>query len=101
MRLENKVGYIKVSLITKRIIEKYKNHPSINDIKDTFPMKKEFEMEETRIEQVNKILRNINSRKATGPDKIPPKIAKVSGNIIDFYLTNIINSNPKKRLRKK
>ena len=34
----------------------------------------------------------MNSRKATGPDKIPPKIVKMSANIIDSYLTIIINS---------
>ena len=45
-----------------------------------------------KVKQVNKILRNINSRKATGPDKAPPKIVKTSANIIDSHLTNIINS---------
>ena len=46
-------------------------------------MKKQFKIEEAKVEQVNKILRNINSRKAIGPDKIPPKIVKLSANIID------------------
>ena len=55
-------------------------------------MKKQFKIEEARVEQVNKILRNINSRKTTGPDKLPPKIVKMSANIIDSHLTNIINS---------
>ena len=53
-------------------------------------------MEEAKVEQVNKILRSINSRKATGPDKIPPKIVKMSANIIDSHLTNIINSDLKR-----
>ena len=52
-------------------------------------------MEEAKVEQVNKILRSINSRKATGPDKIPPKIVKMSANIIDSHLTNVINSDLK------
>ena len=30
-----------------------------------------------KVEQVNKILRNINSRKSTGPEKIPPRIVKM------------------------
>ena len=59
-------------------------------------MKKEFKIKEARVEQVNKILRNINPRKATGPDEIPPKIVKMSANIIDSHLTNIINSNLKR-----
>ena len=52
-------------------------------------MKKEFKIEEAKVdEQINKILRNINSRKATGPDKIPPKIVKMSADIINSHLTN-------------
>ena len=96
IKLENNLDYINDSLITKRIIEKYKNHPSIKAIQDTFPVKKEFKIEEAKVEQINKILRNINSRKATGPDKIPPKIVKILANIIDSHLTNIINSNLKR-----
>ena len=64
-------------LITKRIIEKYKNNPSIKATQDTFPVKNEFKIEEAKIEQINKILTNINSRKATGPDNIPSKIIKM------------------------
>ena len=90
MKLGNNLGYINDSLITK-----YKKHPSIKVIPDTFPGKKEFKIEKVKVEQINKILRNINSRKATGPDKIPPKIVKMSANIIDSHLTNIINSDLK------
>ena len=32
-------------------------------------------------------------KKATGPDKILPKIVRLSDNIIDLHLTNIINSD--------
>ena len=38
----------------------------------------------------------MNSRKSTGPDKIPPKIVKMSANVIDSHLTNIINSDLKR-----
>ena len=72
MKLENNLDCIHDSLMTKRIIENDENHPSIRAVQDTFPVKKEFIIEETKVEQINKILRNINSRKATGPDKIPP-----------------------------
>ena len=93
MKLENNLDCINDSLITKRIIEKYENHPSIKAIQDTFPVKKQFKIEVAKVEQVNKILKNINSRKATGPDKIPLKIVKMSANIIDSHLNNIINSD--------
>ena len=45
-------------------------------------MKKEFKIEEEKVQEVNKILRNIDSRKATGPDKIPPKIVEVLSTLI-------------------
>ena len=95
MKLENNLDYINDSLITKRIIKKYKNHPIIKAIQYTFPVKIEFKIEKAKVEQINKILRNINSRNATGPDKIPPKIVKTSANIIDSHLTSIINSDLK------
>ena len=82
-------------LTTKRNIEKCKNHPSIKAIQDTFPVKKKCKIEEAKVEQIFKILRNINSRKATGPVKIPPKIVKMSADIIESRLTNIINSDLK------
>ena len=74
IKLENNLDYTSDSLITERIIEKYNNHPSIKAIQDTFPVKKEIKIEEAKVEQVNKVLRNINSRKALGPYKTPPKI---------------------------
>ena len=49
-----------------------------------------------KVEQANKILRNINSRKVTGPDKILPKVFKMSANIIDSHLANIINGDLKR-----
>ena len=42
-------------------------------------------------EQINKDIRKLNPDKATGPDKIPPKIVILSANIIDSHLANIIN----------
>ena len=42
-------------------------------------------------EQINKIIKKLNSKKATAPNKIPPKIAILSANITDSGLANIIN----------
>ena len=46
-------------------------------------MKKKFKIEEAKVKQVNRILRNIDSRRATGPDKTPQKIFRMSANLID------------------
>ena len=85
MKLENNFDYIHDLLITKQIIKKYKNHLSIKAIQDTFPVKKEFEIKEAKVQQINRILKNINSRKATEPDEILPKIVKMSANIINSH----------------
>ena len=42
---------------------------------------------------MNKIIRRLDARKATGPDKIPVKVAKMSAYIIDKHLTKIINND--------
>ena len=42
-------------------------------------------------EQINKIINKLNPNKATGPDKILPKIVILSANIIGYQLANIIN----------
>ncbi len=42
-------------------------------------------------EEINKILKDIDTTKSCGPDKIPPKIAKMSANILDKTLVDIIN----------
>ena len=49
MKLKNNLDYINDSLITKPIIEKYKNHPSIKAIQDTFPGKKGFKLKKQRL----------------------------------------------------
>ena len=88
MKLENNLDYVNDLLITKRIIEKYKNHPSIKALQDTFPVKKESKIEEAKVQQVNKILRDTNSGKITRPGKIPLKIVKMIANIIDLRIRN-------------
>ena len=65
-------------------------------MQDTFPVKKELKTEEAKVEKVNKILRNINFRKAAEADKIPPKIVNTSTNIINSHLTNKINNDLKR-----
>ena len=51
-----------------------------------------FDIPTAKIEDIKKIFKNINPKKATGPDKIPPKIVRLSANI-DSHLMNIINND--------
>ena len=56
---------------------------------------KTFKIPEVEVSDINKLLKNINIKKATGPDTIPPKLVKLSANIVDSHLCNIINKDLK------
>ena len=43
--------------------------------------------------KLNTIIKDINKKKETGPDKIPPKIIKISGKLFDLHFNNIINKD--------
>ena len=87
---ENKTNQV---AIVQSIIRKYQAHPSILNIKSKNTVKSTFEIPTATSEQINKILKVLNAEKATGPDKIPPKILRLSAKIIDSHLTNIFNSD--------
>ena len=38
-------------------------------------------------------MKNINTRKATGQDRIPASVIKLSGNVIDSHLSNIVSND--------
>ena len=77
----------------KNISKQYENHSSIINIKNHIDSPAiRFDIPTAKIEDINKIIKSINPKKATGPDKISPKIVKLSVNIIDSHLMNIINN---------
>ena len=39
---------------------------------------------------INKIIKSLDTNKATGPDGIPAKFVQMSANVIDCHLSNII-----------
>ena len=50
-----------------------------------------------KVEYINKTIKSLNPRKATGPDGIPVKILKIARNVIESHLTNIINREIKEK----
>ena len=77
----------------KKIIKHYKNHPSIETINKVYTKKENFDIPTATTEEINKIIKELDPKKATGLDKIPPKIAKMSANVIDSPLANVINND--------
>ena len=81
---------LKDSNSVKNIIEQYENHPSIITIKYQANLNAgTYDFLHANAEEINKIIKDVNPKKATGPDKIPRKIIKLSTNIIDSHFTNI------------
>ena len=81
---------LKDSNSVKNIIEQYKNHPSIITIKYQANLNAgTYDFLHANAEEINKVIKDVNPKKATGPDKIPRKIVKLSTNISDSPFTNI------------
>ena len=54
-------------------------------------MSETFKIPKAEASDTNKLLKNINIKKATGPETILPQLVKLSSNIIDSHLCNIID----------
>ena len=50
-------------------------------------------MPKAEVSGINKLLKNINIKKATGPGTIPPKLVKPSANKVHSHLCNIMNKD--------
>ena len=86
--------------VIDEIIRTYQDHPSVKQIKNVIttsntPKPIYFSFEPTNPVEVQKRLKNINTKKATGFDKIPPKLVKLSAEILSTPLPIAINSSLK------
>ena len=77
--------------IIERIIRKYDRHPSILKVKNNFVSSITFEFPKAEVADINALVKQTDPKKATGPDTIPPKLVKMSANVVDKHLCNIIN----------
>ena len=76
----------------------YKDHPSIKQIKekiipDSNKNQEIFSFKPTTVENVKKLLNDIDTKKAVGIDTIPPKLIKMASNFLAPILTTAINSS--------
>ena len=77
-------------LTVKEIISLYSNHPSIQKIKSLFNTDSKFDLPKPTAKDINKIVKSLDTNKATRPDGIPTKFVQMSANVIDCHLSNII-----------
>ena len=76
-----------------KFISKYSSHLSVQKIKKEFSVDKEFELAYASAKDINQIIKSLNINKTKGPDGISAKFVKISANIIDCHIANIINKD--------
>ena len=75
------------------ILEGYKYHPSVLNIRKHSKQAKRFSFSEVTTTDVSKLIQRIRINKAMGEDQIPLKLIKTAGNFFVEPLTDIINSS--------
>ena len=93
MSLGNPSDVSQDEMTVKEIISVYSNHPSIRKIKNSCIPENKFDLSYASTSDINKILKSLNVNKAKEPDGIYAKFVKMSANVIDCHLANIINSD--------
>ena len=76
-------------------IKKYKNDPSILQIKSSVKHPKVFSFKYFNVEEVKREIKNISNKKATLKGDIPVKILKWNSDTIASVLTECYNQNIK------
>ena len=83
-------------MVINEIVQYYSNQPSILKIKENFDNSQtveQFQFNSVTTSEVYKLLKNINVKKATRTDKIPPKLVKISAEVLSQPLPDAINNS--------
>ena len=88
-------------LTVKETVSVCSSHPSIQKITSVFNTDSKFDLPKPTASDINKIIKSLDTNKATGPDGIPAKFVQISANVIDCQLSNIITCDiPKNKYSK-
>ena len=74
-----------------KILKHYENCPSISKIKCNQNETLNFDFPTAKVEDINRIIKSSNKRKATGPNGIPVTILTIARDVIDSHLINFTN----------
>ena len=80
-------------MIVKEIISVYSNQSSIRKIKNLCVPENKSDLPYASTSDINKIIKSLNANKDKEPDGISAKFVKISANVIDCHLANIINND--------
>ena len=82
------VENIKVTIL--EIIEKFKSHPSIKAINENNQSLESFHIPPPKLSEIQEILKNIDTKKSSGPGMILPSLVKMCSDVIDKPLLKVI-----------
>ena len=77
----------------ERAIQKYKNHPSIQMIKETFDSNKTFSFDLVSSDTIFKEVLSLDTKKATHSNDVPTKIVKANADFFSFFVSNTFNES--------
>ena len=75
------------------IVFVYRNHPSIRKIENLCVPENTFDLRYASTSDMKNIIKSLNVNKAKGSDDISAKFVKMSTNVIDCHLANMINND--------
>ena len=78
------------------VIKEIVHHPSILKIRENFDNSQtveQFQFNSVTTSEIYKLLKNIDDKKAAGTDKIPPKLVKISAEVLSQPLADAINNS--------
>ena len=69
----------------KQVIKKFKTHTSIVEIMRNINIPEKLTIKETTVLDINTLLKLVITKKASGTDNNPPKLVKLSSDVIDSH----------------
>ena len=77
----------------ERAIQKYKNHPSIQMIKETFDSNKTFSFDLVSSDTIFKEILSLDTKKATHGNDVPTKTVKADADLFSIFLSNAFSES--------
>ena len=83
-------------MVINEIEQHYSNHPSILQTWENFDNSQtveQFQFNSVTTPKISELFKNIDDKNATGTDKIPPKLVKISAEVLSQPLADAINNS--------
>ena len=77
----------------ERAIQKYKNHPSMQRIKETFDNDKTFSFDLVSPDTIFKEIVSLDTNKSTNSNDLPIKIVKANADLFSIFVSNAFNKS--------